>query len=333
MTTLRALTLATTTCAFACAGGTSEPPMPSTPAPTATHPFSTFTTLHGGSAMELAANANRTIVALHAKSATWWDHDAPIEVALTGPGVVGGSRWTSDGKLRVGLGTLDVATHTYSIDPALHAWDSARPIAGIAWFADAAHVALLVDQPAQRVDRPIPAGRDPSERELVIVALAGGEPIRRAITLAGTPSIAASTDRVLVAGNTSLLFDRAANPIAVPTGLPDYVTRVSFGAGVFVVVGATGDVTLVEPRDGSTVATWHPPEPAIDAIAIPHGIVAVDLKGTVRLGCLANGAIRVTAEASAGSAATRVQLVGDRVVVVGDGPDPVRWATFANPCH
>jgi hypothetical protein len=210
-----------------------------------------------------------------------------------------------------------------------------RPtIAGVAWFLDGTRVAILRGAPELPTDRKVPAGYDPNKRELAIVSIAAGgaAPVARALVVAGTPSIAASDDRILVTGATTQLFDAAGAPIAPPAPLPDHATRASYAAGVFVVVGADGTITLVDPKAGAIVTTWAAPD-TIDAVAIPHGVVALDLHGTVRVGCLASGAIKPVAEASAGAAATRVQVVGDRLVVAADGPDPIRVAAFAPPCR
>jgi sorbitol-specific phosphotransferase system component IIBC len=62
-------------------------------------------------------------------------------------------------------------------------------------------------------------------------------------------------------------------------------------------------------------------------------VVSIDMKGTVRVGCLEHAKIRTVAEVGSGSFGLLVQLVGDRVVVAGGGASSIRWATFANRCH
>jgi len=102
---------------------------------------------------------------------------------------------------------------------------------------------------------------------------------------------------------------------------------------IFAVTGHAGEVTLVRPTDGAVLATWQTDTQAIDAVPVPHGVVSVDIKGTVRVGCLESAKIRTVAEVSSGSFGLIVQLVGDRIIVVDGGANPIRWATFANPCH
>jgi hypothetical protein len=145
--------------------------------------------------------------------------------------------------------------------------------------------------------------------------------------------LAASEDRVIVAGAKTLVVDLDTKVVAGPSGLPGSPSRVAFGAGMFAVTGHAGEVTLVRSTDGAVLATWQTDTPAIDAVPVPHGVVSVDLKGTVRVGCLEKTTIRTVTEASSGSFGMSVQLVGDRLIVAGGGANPIRWATFANPCH
>jgi hypothetical protein len=301
-------------------------PMPPTPTSSA---LSAFTSLKGGSA-EAIAPGDR-IVALYAKSATWWDHDAPVTAEL--PGIpVEGSRWTADGKLHVGLGTLDLTTHTWQPESKLQIWDqpTKMPASLVAWLANGTHVAIVLGPPPQYMDKPTVA----KTRELVIATVADGKPSgRHKLDLPGTLNMAAANDRVLVAGNAATLFDLDAKIIAGPDKLPEYTNRVRFGAGSFAMTRASGEVALVEPASGAVLASWKPATAAIDAVPVAGGVVAIDMKGTVYVGCVEHGKVRTTGEAAAGAGAIMVQLVGDRIVVSGAGSDPVRWATFTNPCH
>lgn len=274
-------------------------------------------------------------MSLHNTGATWWTGDAPTTLGFENAGPVNGSVWIDGGKrLRVGLGTIDLAAKSFTIEPALQPFvkDAAR-LAGIAWFPDGSRVALLMNGPALRVDQRPPAGYDRTKRELVIVTLGGtDQPIRHGITIAGTPVIAAGDERVVVGGKTTQLFDGRGEPLDVAfTALPEFVARASYSAGRFVLVGSDGKVTLLDARSGATIATWGG-EGIVDAAATGTTIVTVGSDATVHVGCLAGSTVTEVAKASAGSAATLVQLVGDRVVVSADGPDPIRVASLAAPC-
>jgi hypothetical protein len=305
-------------------------------------PIGSFATLHGESGPELAAgDTTAPIVALEANSATWWPAVGAAATTvtlgdpLTGSDIVTGSRWQASGRLRVGLGTLDLAAKSYTLEPDLRSFATSRQseLVGLAWFTDASRVALLVGPPRPRVDRPPPTGYDPDKRELVIATLSGGvPPVRRPVTVPGTPMVAAGDDRVLVAANQTILFDAAGSTIAGPDALPGYVVRASFGAGMFALVGDGGKVILVDPHAGATLATWAL-DGVSDAVAIPHGVVAVDLGGNVHVGCLSAGAIKPIAEVRVDRIATHVQVLGDRLVVSAGGPEPIRVATFTNPCE
>jgi hypothetical protein len=294
-----------------------------------TQPISAFTPLQGGSVMAIAPGPR--ILALNARLATFWDHDSPVEVAL--PALpVDGSRWMPDrDRLRVGLGTLDLAARAWSPEPVLQIWNQRRkPASAVAWFADDTHVGIEIGPPLQLVDRPTVT----RTLELVVVTAADGKLRGRLALEPGViAKLATSEDRVIVAGAKTRVVDLDAKVVAGPAGLPDSPSRVAFGAGMFAVTGHAGEVTLVRPTDGAVLATWQTDTQTIDAVPIPHGVVSADMKGTVRVGCLEHGKIRTVVEVSSGSFGLFVQVVGDRIIVVGSGANPIRWATFANPCH
>lgn len=323
-----------------CSSGSSDPTM-KTPQPTTSPdkpaPLGPFRTLKGGGGGALAGGAaSAPVLSLHVTGATWWTGDTATTISFDNVGFVGGSVWVDGGKrLRVGLGTIDLASKTFTIEAALQPFaTSTKRLAGVAWFPDGARVALLIDAPALRVDQRPPPGYERNKRELVIVSLAGTEPpARRPVTVEGTAVIAAGEDHVLVSGRSTQLFDVHAEPVPVSfTSLPEAVARASFNAGRFVLVGSDGTVALVDARSGATVATWATTGLA-DAVAAGNTIVAVDREATVHVGCVAGDKVSEVAKASVGSVGLFVQIVGDHVVVEADGADPIRVATLASPCQ
>ncbi|MCE9574108.1 MAG: hypothetical protein K8W52_13260 [Deltaproteobacteria bacterium] len=320
------------TCASYARCSSPESPMPtrappvSSPTPSPPTAFSAFTTLTGGSVM--AFPPGDRLVALHARSATWWEGDAAVTALLPGL-AVDGARWSADGRLWVGLGALDLAARAWTPAPALQIWNQRqKPVSAAAGMTDD-RVALVLGPPPQLVDRPTVK----RTLELVIAARDGKPRTRLALEPGMPPALAASADRVLIGGADTRLVDLDGNPVAGPAGLPESPSRVAFGAGVFAVTGHAGEVTLIRPSDGGVIATWQPAAPAIDAVPIDHGVLAIDRQGTVRVGCVAGAAIRATAEARAGDHGMRIQRVGDRVVISDGSANPVRWATFTNPCR
>nr|MBA3460899.1 hypothetical protein [Deltaproteobacteria bacterium] len=167
-------------------------PQPTTPT-TKPAPLGPFRTLKGGGGGALAGGAaSAPVLSLHFTGATWWTGDTPTTIGFDNVGFVGGSVWVDDGKrLRVGLGTIDLASKAFAIEAALQPFaPSTKRLGGVAWFPDGARVALLLNGPALRVDQRPPPGYDPSKRELVIVSLTGTEPpARRSITVEGTAVI------------------------------------------------------------------------------------------------------------------------------------------------
>ncbi len=320
-----------------CSSGSSDAPMKSPQTKSADNqagPLGPFATLPGSVMALVAGPTSAPVVALHRKNATWWTGTTATEIKFDDAGPVGGSVWVDGGKrLRVGLGTIDLASKSFAIEPALQSFvRDVNRLGDIAWFPDGARVALLINAPSVRTDRPMPRVQDPTKRELVIVSLTGTEPpVRRTITVEGTPGIAAGDDRVIVTGNSTQLFDARAVPVPVAFALPEFVGRSSFSAGKFVLVSGDGTITLLDARSGSSLAAWGGPG-IHDAVATGNTIVAVDLQGAVHVGCVAGNVVREVAKASAGSVADMVQVVGNRVVVSADGPDPIRVATLTSPC-
>ena len=164
--------------------------------------------------------------------------------------------------------------------------------------------------------------------EIVIAAADGTLRGRREIE--GATALAAAADRVLVAAPRPAVLDRSAAVVAEPA-LPDGLIRVREGAGMFAAVGAAGEIALVRASDGTVVATWD--AHAFDAVPVAHGVVAIDLEGTVRVACLEAGGLRKVAEAASGAASAVIQVVGDRLVAAGAGANPVRVARFASQCR
>lgn len=292
--------------------------MSSTPSQT----LSAFTPLQGGFSEAIAPGPR--LVTLSAGGATWWEDDHAVTAELPPNTRVNGARWTPDGKaLRVGLGTLDLATRTWRAESTLAAVDAPgprgdRPVREIAWLPDTRHVAVLIEK------------RTPDQRttEVAIVSVVDGrERGRREI--ANASQLAAAQDRILVAAAQPVLLDLDANVVAQPA-LPASLARVREGSGMFAAIGAAGAVALVRPGDGAVLATWD--GHAVDALPLAKGLVTIDLEGTVRVGCLDGTTIRSVSEVASGVGAAVIQLVDNQIVVAGAGATPVRKATFSNPC-
>jgi hypothetical protein len=295
--------------------------------PSATPPtISTFRPLAGGFRQAIAPDGRRIVTLHRGAAATWWEGDTPVTAELPPGTPVDGARWTADGtSLHVGLGVLDLDARTWRADPTLATWGrpgprGESPVKGVAWSADASHVVLLLESRA-------PDGARSTE---VVVVFAADGSARGRRTIPGAKKIAASDQRVLVAARTPAVLDLDGAVVAEPAPLPPSVTRVREGAAMFAAIGAAGAVALVRPADGAVLATWE--IKAVDAVPLPGGVAAVDLEGTVRIGCLEGGAIREVADADSGVKNAVIQHLGGRLVVAGAGADPVRVATFANPC-
>jgi len=291
-----------------------SPPRPAT--------LSEFITLQGGETVAIAAGG--PLVTLGA-AATWWENGAPVTVALPTGTSPDGARW-ADGKLLVGLGTLDPATRRWQSIPGLAAFDQLQPglspsVRQVAWFADGAHVAILLETRN-------PPNRPAFNRQELVIATRDGK-ARGRLELEAVTDLVAGSDRVLVSGRKLQVFDLDARAVST---LPGTVVRASEGAGMFALSrGGRGSVTLVRPDDGAVIATWN--VPVNDAVPVPHGVVAVDFDGTVRVGCVADGTVREVASVATTAKGPIVRLVGDRIVLAGGGPRPVQVATFTSPCR
>jgi hypothetical protein len=303
---------------FACASCSNSESAMSAPAKT----LSPFTPLEGGFNQAIAHG--EPLVTLGGNGATWWDGKTPVTVELPGVDPYG-SRWKPGGKqLRVGLGTLDLAKRAWVADPAFASLDHVGPtgmssVSKTAWFADAAHVAVVLEAHTRE------GGRGP--QELAIVASDGKVRGRASIDGMVTAMIA-SADRVLVVASKTMVVDLDGKVIATPDLS---VTRVSEGADLFAATLAPRGVALLRPADGSIVAKWD--IAANDAVPVPHGIVVVEFDGTVHVGCVHGNAVQEVAKVVSGARGPIVQRVGDKIVLAGGTAQPVWIAAFANPCH
>ena len=297
----------------------SSPPKPGSPDAASGH-FGPFVQLKGGERQEIAPGDR--LVTLHAASATWWDGDAPVSATL--PNILArGSQWSADGKLHVGLGSLDLSTTTWTGSAVFAAFAQRGPrgevpVKEVAWFKDATHVALLIESR----DR---AGT--KSTEVVIVAPDGSARGRRAVPQASW--LVASADRVLVGGGASVLLDLDAKVVAeLPT--PPRSFSAKEGGGNFAILATNHHVVVVRGTDGTVLATWQ--IDAVDAAPIDNGVLAADAQGDVSVGCLDGSAIKVVAKVASGGPTSVIRSVGDRVAVIGGTSDPVRVAKFTNPC-
>jgi hypothetical protein len=296
-----------------------EPSMTAPPNVAPTGPLGPFTQLTGGERVEIAPGPR--LVTLQASSATWWDGDAPVSATL--PNVtVRGAQWAAEAKLLVGLGSLDLATKTWTGDAKLARFAQRgprgeNPVREVAWFADQ-HAALLLESRDAKGTR---------TTEVVIVKPDGTERARKSVPQA--TYVVASADRVLVGGGAATVLDLDAKVVADLATPPR-----SFGAkergGNFAIVATNHSVVVVRGSDGSVLGTWA--TDATDAALIEHGVLAIDIAGNVSVGCLDGTGIREVAKVSSGGPGSAIRQVGDRVVVIGGTADPVRVASFTNPC-
>ncbi len=296
-----------------------SPPKPATPDATS-GPFGPFVQLKGGERQEIAPGDR--LVTLHASSATWWEGDAPVSATL--PNVlVRGSQWSADGKLHVGLGSLDLSTKAWTGNAMFAAFAQRGPrgelpVREVAWFKDTKHAALLIESR----DR---TGK--ASTEIVIVAPDGSARGRKVVPQASW--LAAGTDRVLVGGAAAVLLDLDAKVIAeLPT--PPRSFSAKEDGGTFAILASNHHVVVVRGTDGTVLATWQ--IDAVDAAPIDNGVLAADAQGDVSVGCLDGSAIKVVAKVASGGPTSVIRRVGERVAVIGGTSDPVRVAKFTNPC-
>ena len=291
-----------------------EPAMSApSPAPTVLSPFKQ---LQGGDGTSIAPGA--PLVTLGGR-ATWWENDAPIAISLPLEGSTQGSRWLADGKLAVGPGTLDLKARTWTGELGLAKLRVYRKqhFSSVAWTGDAAHAAVLLQH---FKDSQGGLGK----QEIVMVARDGT--VRGRLDVRAVSEVVASGDRVLLrrAAGKPLVLDLDAKVIAEPNL---NAVKINEGSGMFTAALADRGVALVRPSDGAVVATWD--VHAWDAVPVPHGIVAIDNDGVVRVGCVQGSAVREMAQVPSGQKLSIIQHVGDRIAVLGNG---VWVATFSNPC-
>jgi hypothetical protein len=304
---------------LACATCSNPEPAMSAPSPPTTI-LSAFTPLQGGDGQAIAPGGR--LVTLGGR-ATWWEGDKPVWMALPGDVNGYGARWQPDGKaLCVGLGTLDLEARTWHPEPALKGLvpDRRQRARQVAWSTDTAHVAVLVQH-----------HRDSSggmgKQEIAIAARDGR--VRGRLDVVAVTGMVASNDRVLVAraGAKPLVLDLDAKVVAEPNLTVGHINE---GAGMFAIAIPQNGLALLRPSDGGVIATWD--VETNDAVPVPHGVVAVDSEGTVRVGCLHGNAIREAAKVATGQKLAIIQHVGDRIALMGGGANPVWVASFSNPC-
>lgn len=213
---------------------------------------------------------------------------------------------------------------TWTADPAIQALipklrDHSNGLGQVAWFADTAHVALLLESRNAQNRR---------TQEIVIATKDGR--IRGRHGVEAVLSLAATNDRLLVAASKLELLDLDGKVIA-ELARDRTAQRVSEGGGMFAAVIAPRGIKLIRPSDGVVLATWD--VAAHDAVPVASGVVAVDADGTVRVGCLQGKAVHETATVASGVARAQIEHIGETIVLAGHDANPIHVATFANPCR
>lgn len=285
--------------------------------------------LDGGDGEAVAA-AGSLIATFGAARATWWAAGPPRTAAL--PDLrVRGARFSQDGRaLLVGTGRVDLASGAFAAHPAVAGLvDRGPPGGGLAiqatsWSGDGRHVAVLQGWSGPRT------GAVPASRVVVLDVARPDDPA--VIPADGATAVRIAGDRVVIAAEDSRVFDLAGAQIAaLPKGHGAPIRLSGGDAGPVFLVEADFSLRVVDPATGAVRATW--PGPVLDAVAVPGGLVAIDLEGRLHAGCLGAGGVAEAGTAETGVRNAQLAATGDgRLVILGAGAEPVHTATFQLRC-
>ena len=285
--------------------------------------------LDGGDGEALTTWDNR-IATLGAAQATLWLGGPPIRVGL--PNVpVSGARWASDGSaVLAGTGRVEVEGRTWSTSPAFTSLVQSGPpgrgsvdIRATSWSPDARHVAVLLDW-----NGPIPTDGEEPEPEVVILDVRGSAaPVRLAAP--GASGVRIIGDHVVVAAPTVRALTLKGEEVASLPATPGAPLRISAGDGdgPLFLFDQDWSIRLVDPGKWTVLATWR--GSFLDAVAVPGGIIAIDLAGTLHGGRPGRDGVEEVGLAETGIGAGRLAATSDgRLVVMGAGAVPVHTLTY-----
>jgi hypothetical protein len=94
---------------------------------------------------------------------------------------------------------------------------------------------------------------------------------------------------------------------------------------------ADWSIRVVDPASGAVRATWA--GPLLDAVALPGGLVAIDMQGRLHAGCLTAGGVQEIGTADTEIMAAQLAATGDgRLVIAGAGAVPVHTTVVQLHC-
>jgi hypothetical protein len=285
--------------------------------------------LDGGDGEAVTTWGSR-IATLGASRATWWVDEVRHTVAL--PNVpVSGARWSADGTaILAGTGGIDVERATWSTNRAIGSLVQPGPpgrgsivIRGTSWSADARHVAVLLGWSGPR-----PSDGTAPETKVVVLDLAGGSG-RVDIPAEDASGVRIVGNQVVVAAPLVRAWTFAGEEVAALPATPGAPLGISGGdaGGPVLLFDADWSIRVVDAATWTVLATWT--GSFLDAVAVPGGLIAVDLEGRLHAARLGRDGVQEVGRAETGVLAARLSVTGDgRIVIMGAGPVPVHTISF-----
>jgi hypothetical protein len=289
--------------------------------------------LDGGDGEAVTASG-RLIATLGASHATWWVGAAPRTAAL--PNIpVRGARYSRDGAtLLAGTGSIDLKHGVFTAHPAFAGLvERGRPGSGsmaiqaTSWSPDGTHAAALLSWTGPQP----PDDGAPATRVVILDLARHAAPVT--LRADGASGVRIVGDRVVVTAEVVRVFSLAgAEVAALPAGhgAPNGISG-GDGGGPMFLMDADWSIRVVDPASWAVRATWA--GPFLDAVAVPGGLVAIDLDGRLHAGCLGTGGLTEVGTADTGVRAAQLAATGDgRLVISGAGAVPVHTVTFHLRC-
>ena len=273
--------------------------------------------LEGGEGAAIAARGSR-IATFDANGATYWVDGVRRTVPLPWIVQVSGARWSADGSaLFVGTGRIDVARGDFEAHPAFAKLVLPGPPGGgslalhaTSWSADGRHAAALL---AWEGARPPRGAGDPAR--VVVLDLAGGaSPVT--LPAEGASAVRIAGDRIVVGAPVVRVWTLDGVEVAALPAGAMAPNAISAGDDGPVLVIDPDAIRVVDPVTWTVKARWvgH----FIDAVAVPGGLVALEMSGRLHAGCIDAGRVREAGTAEAGLGTMFLAATGDgRLAMTG----------------